>query len=103
MAEIPKFDLPLRYSKGKASVNEQGSVEDIAACVTAVCLCRPDDLMDNPDFGVPDPTFKQSVNAQDFLPFIERWEPAASVLAQVSASKLDEAVINAEIEVSQHD
>ena len=100
MANIPQFAFPFRIADGEPAVNEQGSIADVAACVTAICLTRPGDLMDAPTFGLPDPTFTQEpLRADELLNPISVWEPRAKLLAEISPAAYDVAIENVNIDV----
>lgn len=100
MTNIPQFAFPFNIKNGEPAVNEQGSIADVAACVTAICSATPGELMDAPDFGLPDPTFSQGpVSTQELLNPIAEWEPRAHLLAQIAPAAYDAAIVNANIEV----
>lgn len=100
MAEIPHFDLPFRYHGGAPAVNEQGSDDDVSACVFAVVATEPGTFLDLPDFGLPDPTFSQEpIDPATILGPISRWEPRAVALAETNPSAFDDAIENVNIEV----
>jgi phage baseplate assembly protein W len=99
---IPKFALPLKYVNGSALVNEQDSLDDIAACVYSICKTDPGDRDELPDFGLLDPTFDQEplpVSAMQTQ--IEQWEPRAQVLINSAPSKFDVSVVNAQVNVQR--
>jgi len=100
MTVIPHFALPLRYHAGVAGINEQDSDADVAACVFAVCITEPGQFLDLPGFGLPDITFGQEPLAPSaILGPISRWEPRASALVTTSPSLLDEAIVNANVQI----
>lgn len=99
-AGIPHFDMPFRYFGGKPVVNEQDSIEDIAACVYAVLVTPPGTRDEMPDFGFEDPAFSQQpLSSAAMAAQISEWEPRASVLVDVAPDALDAAVANANIHV----
>lgn len=101
MADIPHFALPFRFENGRAVVNEQDSVEDVAACVEAVLRTRPGERDDLPTFGVPDPTFSQAPLSTDALVRqVQAWEPRAEILATDHPDALDAAIQRVQLDVS---
>lgn len=98
MANIPHFDLPFRYVGGAPAVNEQGSVDDITACVYAICVTPPGTRDEMPDFGLNDPAFSQQpipahvLNAQ-----IAEWEPRVPILVETAPDRLDTAIADANV------
>jgi len=101
VADVPHFDVPFRIVKGQAAVNEQGSPEDLAACVFAVCASEPGQFFDLPDFGFPDLFGSQlPVDPSALASIIEGQEPRARLLAEVNPQLYDRAILEANIQVS---
>lgn len=100
MAEIPHFAWPFRYMGGEAVVNQQGSADDVLACVSAVLGTEPGQIFDEPDFGVPDPTFEQEpISTAAIVGPVSHWEPRATLLAETNPSALDAAIANVNLKV----
>jgi hypothetical protein len=98
--EVPHFGLPFQYVNGAPLVVEQNSDEDVANCVFAVAASEPGQFLDEPEFGTADPTFEQEpVNPRQFLQPIARWEPRAVAVAETNPDLLDEAIVNATIQI----
>lgn len=77
---IPHFSLPFRIVAGAAAVVEQDSSAEIADCVAAVCLTPKGRRIEEPDYGITDPTFMRADQiAAALLPEIQRWEPRADL------------------------
>lgn len=97
---IPQFDLPFRILNGQEALNEQGSDNDIATNVFAICASEPGQFLDLPLFGLPDLVGEDvPIPASTLLRPIAVWEPLAEVLAEVNPSLLDAAIENANIQV----
>ena len=97
---IPHFDIPFRYVGIAPAVNDQDSVNDIAACVYAVCVTNPGDRDEMPDFGVTDPAFQQQPIATSVMAAqISEWEPRVHTLIDIEPTAYDIAVVNANIGV----
>lgn len=87
---LPHFSLPLRLDGSSFAVVEQNSQEEIMQAVEAILRTEPGFRDELPEFGLPDPTFRQGgVSENDVREAIVRWEPR--VLAEVE-SDLDELV-----------
>lgn len=82
--QIPKISLPFRFHHHGvdtgmvAHVVEQDSIEDIMSCVEAVARTIRGERVDEPEFGITDPTFS-SPHAQfdRIIAEISQWEPRA--------------------------
>jgi phage baseplate assembly protein W len=99
--DTPHFSLPLRYVNGSAQVNQQGSLDDIVDCIYAVCVTNPGDRDELPDFGLLDMTFDQEPLPTDAaVNQITQWEPRASVVIDAAPDRFDEALVNANVNVS---
>lgn len=98
MAVDPHFDVPFRYDGTAPVVNEQDSLDDIAACVYAVAVTEPGTRDEMPDFGLADPTFGQGMpSAAVIQSQISEWEPRVQVLVDVAPDRFDAAIANADI------
>jgi len=76
--EFPHFGLPFNIGPMGANVNEQDSLEDVAACVVAILSTHLGDRDEIPEFGIPDFTFqKMPIGADDILAAIGNQEPRA--------------------------
>lgn len=80
MAVIPKMRVPLRLDGGRLATVEQDSVDNVAACVYAVLATERGSRIEDPDFGIEDPTFEQlPVDLDEWLEQIATYEPRAEV------------------------
>jgi phage baseplate assembly protein W len=82
MTLIPKLAVPLRMGTSGLAVVEQGSGDEIAACVYAVVATPHGSRLEEPDFGVEDPLFSElpieDVDGE-WLEQIAAWEPRADI------------------------
>lgn len=102
MADVPHFDLPFRFSQGRAVEVEQDSIDDVAACVEAALRTRPHERDEHPEFGTPDLTFSQLPLSTDALvATVEKSEPRARLLAEVAPDRLDETVARVRLTIAQ--
>jgi phage baseplate assembly protein W len=98
MTDVPHFAFPLRYVNGHAQVNEQDSMDDIEACVTAICLTSPGQRVELPDFGIEDPAFGQEpIPTAPLVSQIQTFEPRVTIMVDAEPDRLDSAVVNAGI------
>lgn len=80
---IPHFSLPFRFAGATAKaavVVEQDSSAEIADCVRAVLLTLKGQRIENPAYGISDPTFQRGDQvAAELLDEITPWEPRADL------------------------
>lgn len=77
---IPHFSLPFRIAGGAAAVVDQDSSDEIADCVAAVCLTIKGARIEEPSYGISDPTFMRGDQAAaGLLADIRPWEPRADL------------------------
>lgn len=75
---IPHLALPFRVVGGQAIVNEQDTIDDVAACVEAVLRYPQGSRVEKPGFGLPDQTFAQGgADPAAVAATVARWEPRA--------------------------
>jgi hypothetical protein len=81
MADEPTpvhFAFPFRWdTTGHAAVNEQDSTEDVVDCVICSILTPYGWRVDEPEFGITDPTFSAPVDTGLLMTEIDRDEPRA--------------------------
>jgi phage baseplate assembly protein W len=79
---VPHFQIPFRLSGSSFATNEQGSMEDVVACVKSVLLTEPGERELLPDFGLADTSFTQHGESLDAITqAVSTWEPRASTVA----------------------
>jgi phage baseplate assembly protein W len=80
---IPKLRIPLRVENGRMALVEQDSPDNIAACVYAILAYERGSRIEDPEFGVENPSFSQfPFDDREWLEQIARYEPRASVETQ---------------------
>lgn len=93
----PHLRVPLRIVGTSFDVVEQESDEEIGQCVEAITRYSRGTLLARPEFGIPDPTFRQvpsgGMNVEDIAASIERWEPRASLLIEQSSASIADAIV----------
>jgi hypothetical protein len=77
---VPHMAFPFRFdANGHAVVLEQDTEEEVGNCVELILGCEVGSLIDQPDFGITDPTFSVTPNLQHLEHQITSWEPRATV------------------------
>lgn len=94
--DAPHFAVPFRLGGTSFAAVEQDSDEEILQCVEAVVRTPLGSrVLDAPDFGIPDPTFRQlgaGASADEIVAAVEEDEPRVSALADVEIDGLVERV-----------
>lgn len=96
------FDLPLRIdpTTGDFAVVEQDSVDDYANCVQIVCLTRPGQRLEDPEFGLTEMALaEEPIDGAVLLAQIAASEPRAGLLARIAPDVYDAAVYNVSVVV----
>jgi phage baseplate assembly protein W len=76
----PKLRVPLQLVGGRFATVEQGSAEEVAACVYAVVATPRGSRVEEVDFGIEDPDFRPiPLDVSEWIEQIRIWEPRASV------------------------
>jgi hypothetical protein len=79
----PQLSLPFQFVDNTALEVEQGDDGEIQQAIYAVLAYEPGQLMCNPQFGVPEPTFaKAGVNIQALNTAILFWEKRADEILE---------------------
>jgi len=79
----PKLRIPLRLDNGRLATVEQDSQDNIAACVYAALAYERGSRIEDPDFGIDDPSFPQfPADLSEALEQIRKYEPRADVATQ---------------------
>lgn len=101
MAESPHFQLPFRFSGTSFAENEQGSVDDIVACVEAVILYEPGFREMLPEFGIVDPVFQtEPIDGNQLVSMVERWEPRARLMFEQHPDRFDPKILYARLSIA---
>lgn len=100
VTDIPHFALPFQFVTPGAIVNEQDSLDEIAACVYAILVCPLGFRVESPLFGLPDQTFAMPApDLDEIRDAIETWEPRAAALLEERPDLIDELVAHVEVNV----
>jgi hypothetical protein len=102
VADAPHFAYPFQFGPGgKVAEVEQGTPEEVGACIDAALRVRPGQLLDSPDFGSPDLTFAQlPLDTDAVVSALQGSEPRARVFAEEFPDRLDEALTRLRITTS---
>lgn len=77
--QIPHLAYPFRMVQGRfAEMVEQDSLEDIADCCVVICRTPVGSRIEEPEIGIPDPTF-QFDNTPEIIDQVSEWEPRATL------------------------
>jgi hypothetical protein len=88
MAQNPHFALPFKLGSYGASVNEQDTIDDIAACVVAIMSTHVGWRDEVPGFGIPDLSFRRMpIGASDIYEMISSQEPRAIMVVEERSSQ----------------
>lgn len=80
MNDVPHLALPIEFYGGRYRVNQQGTNDEIAACVAVVCSFARGSREEAPEFGILDPAFQQQpIDITDVQQACETYEPRAIV------------------------
>src|SRR4051794_13576023 len=86
---IPKLRVPLRLENGRLALVEQDSQDNVAACVYAILATERGSRLEDPDFGIEDPTFgTMPVDVDEWLEQIAAYEPRAEVQTEQEVGDL---------------
>lgn len=82
LRNVPKLKVPLQMDSTGLATVEQGSDDEIAACVYAIIATPRDSRLEEADYGVEDASFEDMPPAEsidEWLVQIGVWEPRAEV------------------------
>lgn len=93
MIVVPKLRVPLEMGPTGFRTVEQDSLDDVSQCVYAVMATERGSRIEDPDFGITDPTFEQNgLDEGEALLQINTWEPRADVTIAQDIHDLTDAV-----------
>lgn len=93
----PHLAVPFQIVGPRARVVEQDSVDEIAQCVYAVLGTERGSRLEEPDFGVTDPAFRQGgMDLGEARVALGAWEPRADVEIE---QDIDELIARVRVEV----
>lgn len=79
-SKVPRLALPLRMEGSSLATVAQDSTEDVAQCVFAVLSYEIGSRLEDPEFGIDDPSFGiEPIDTSSWIPQIARYEPRAKV------------------------
>lgn len=100
MPSVPHFNYPFQIRGRKVNTVEQDTVEEVIICVYAVLATELGSRQEEPDFGWPDPAFRQGgADLEEMVSVVDEWEPRADVLSAARWQLLTE-YIRTEVGVS---
>jgi hypothetical protein len=99
--EAPVLQWPFQmsgFNQSEIAMVEQDSSEEIAECVAMVFSVEEGSLVDAPELGLPDPSFKAGGVSEDTLVAIaQRWEPRATLAFSSDTLVQLAQVVNVEV------
>lgn len=91
---IPKLRVPLRLENGRLALVEQDSQDNVAACVYTILSYERGARLEDPDFGVEDPTFAtMPLDVDEWFEQIAAYEPRAEVTTEQEVGDLIGAIL----------
>jgi hypothetical protein len=90
-AECPHFAAPFHIdNKGHVGVVEQDTLAERETCVLNIVLCPEGFRLDEPTFGIPDPSFHNlPVDVNGLKEAIRRWESRGELTVTARAEGAD--------------
>ena len=80
MADIPHLAMPLRFVNGQWAVVEQDTEDEVAQCVRNILAFERGYRVEDPDFGIRDPTFQtMPIDTDDISQALDEYEERAQV------------------------
>jgi hypothetical protein len=80
MANISHLAMPLQVINGRWVTVEQDTDEEVAHCVRNICAFERGFRIEDPNFGIADPTFNtMPINTADIANALEEYEDRAQV------------------------
>ena len=77
---IPHLAMPLRVVNGRWVTVEQDSEDEVAHCVRNICAFERGYRVEDPSFGIADPTFTTlPIDTSDIAQALEEYEERARV------------------------
>lgn len=99
--DIPHLAYPFTITADGAVVVQQDSVEEVAACVAAICSFVEGEREDNPTFGIPSPLFAGvPIDTTSIRAALQVLEPRAALDIVESGDPFDASDRTITIEVS---
>lgn len=93
MTAIPKLRVPIEMGSTGLRTVEQDSEDEIAQCAYAILATERGSRLEQPEFGITDPTFEQGgMDLGEALLALATWEPRAEVEAEQEIEDLTASV-----------
>jgi phage baseplate assembly protein W len=90
MTDIPHFSSVFDLTANGADVDDQDSIDEIEGCVRNIVLCPVGFRLDQPDFGIQDPTFSAvPIDTQAIKRQVEQWEPRVTADVEDQGARFD--------------
>lgn len=102
MDDVPHIALPIQFVGSQYATTQEGTTDEVAACVAAIVSFPIGYREEAPDFGVVDPTFSQRpIDTTGIEEAVETYEPRAHVdIAEADYDPSDPTAGGLEIAVS---
>jgi phage baseplate assembly protein W len=101
MAEqyIPHLAVPLQVINGQFVTVEQDTDDEVAQCVRNICAFERGFRIEDPDFGINDPTFTtMPIDTEDISTALETYEDRAQV--DIYQEIAPDGTVNVRLEVT---
>lgn len=100
MTDVPHLAVPLRVQNGQWEYVEQDTEDEVAQCVRNICMFERGYRVEDPDFGIADPTFTiMPIDTSDISAAIEEYEDRAEVDIYQQISEDGRASIRLEVRI----
>lgn len=96
---VPHLALPFRLSlTAGATVNEQGSVDEVAQNVAVLLSTEVGSRSTLPTYGIEDPAFSQQVDTASMVQAITEWEPRANISIAAGIGPVAGVTVNVSVD-----
>lgn len=104
MANIPHLAMPLQVVSGQWVTVEQDTDDEVAHCVKNICAFERGYRIEDPGFGIEDPTFTtMPIDTEDISNALEEYEDRAQVAIYQEFTPAGEANIRLEVTIPTSD
>jgi phage baseplate assembly protein W len=86
------IEIVTRHGAPHCATVPEGSIDEIAQCVYAICATELGQRLEMPGFGIPDPAFA-GVDLSELRAAIAEWEPRAAALVDEEFDEILQDVI----------
>lgn len=96
----PNIKIPLELKNGSFVTHEQDTPDEVVQCAMAVLSTPLGTRASNPDFGLPDQTFREGgPSVEQIRTTLDLWEPRADALVSSEPDLINQFVYNVEVGV----